>query len=517
VFFLAVLTACSPSASITMALTPVSGDLILGGDLTVDVTVTRSGGASGDLALTATGLPAGVSASFAPTTLGGATTTSTMTLSALPGATEGTATVTVAATGAGLGASRTFALTVSALTVTGTVVGTLGEGLPAISVSIPGRPATVTAFDGTFTIAGVSVPYDVAIASSAQQWGNVYQGLTTGKPELFSLATAAVPVVLPTATVQGTLDSLVPAGHTTQVCVEGLDEPVYGCSNVSEGNDTYSITANWAGGGTTSIRVRAIEYSLVNFSEPVAVTGASASAVTALTEGGVTVVDLVIGAPVPGSQFPVTVTTTFTPTQYLAGAITHLNPRFSLGLGLKSSLVDSTITALTPFFSGSTYTVIGGAFAAGSAQSLRWRTGLQPGDSVTIDVPTPPASTAPIDGAMGASHATTFSAGNPEGGVLNFMFSPRYDFTGPTYLVTTTATSVTIPDLSSMGLTLPPASVYTWSVYGSSDSPDMDAVVTIGNLRGYIDLAYSLSLGGPGPASDGTIAVSETREVTTLP
>jgi hypothetical protein len=512
----AVLTACSPSASITVTLSPASGDLVLGGELVVVVTVARSGGASADIALAATGLPADVSAAFAPATLGGGATTATMTLSAAPGAAQGTATVTVTATGAGLSASRTFEVTVTDLTVTGTVVGSFGQGLAGISVSIQGQPTVVTAADGSFTVDGVSVPYDVAIASGADQWGNVYQGLTTATPELFSLASVASAVVLPTATVQGTLDGLVPADHVTKVCVEGIDEAVYGCANVNAGTDTYTITANWVGGGTISIRVRAVEYSLADF-EPVAVTGASASGVTSMTEGGVSVVDLVIGAPVPPSQFPVTVTTTFTPTRYIAGAITHLNPRFSLGLGTKSSVADPVITALTPFYSGSTYTVIGGAFGANNAQSLRWHLGLQPGDSVTIATPTPPASTLPADGATGASHSTTFSAGNPEGGVLNFMFSPQFGVTGPTYLVTTTATSVTIPDLTSLGLSLPAASTYIWSVYGTPDSPDVDTALTVGNLRGYVELAYSLSLGGPGPTEEGSISVSESRTVTTQP
>ena len=86
-----------------------------GGSGTADVTITRPGGFAGDVALAAEGLPAGVTAAFAPAVLTGTTVTSTLTLSAsAQAAAAGPATVTLRATGAGGGATVALPVTVAA-------------------------------------------------------------------------------------------------------------------------------------------------------------------------------------------------------------------------------------------------------------------------------------------------------------------------------------------------------------------------------------------------------------------
>lgn len=98
----------------TLALNPTAGAVQQGNNTTTTVTLTRTGGFTGDVALTASGLPAGVTASFNPATLSGATTQSTLTLTASGAAAVGTAQVTVqgAATGQ-TSQTAAFALTVN--------------------------------------------------------------------------------------------------------------------------------------------------------------------------------------------------------------------------------------------------------------------------------------------------------------------------------------------------------------------------------------------------------------------
>ena len=130
----AVIASCSPTPSIALTTSPSQALLPLGGSVDVEVTLVRSGGATADVALSASGLPSGVSASFTPATLSGPTTTSTLTLSSAAGADEGVTTVTITGTGVGLTASSQLTLEVDSQDVTGTVVGVAPQGFEGTTV-----------------------------------------------------------------------------------------------------------------------------------------------------------------------------------------------------------------------------------------------------------------------------------------------------------------------------------------------------------------------------------------------
>src|SRR5262249_48060290 len=83
----------APDFSLSASPTPLT--VAQGASGTSTITVAPKNGFTGSVAFTATGLPAGVTASFNPTS---ATTTSVLTLSASSTATPGTSTVTVTGT-----------------------------------------------------------------------------------------------------------------------------------------------------------------------------------------------------------------------------------------------------------------------------------------------------------------------------------------------------------------------------------------------------------------------------------
>lgn len=137
-----------------------------GASTTLTLTATRTGGFTGSIALTATGLPTGVTASFSPSTLTSGQTTSTLTLTAAATAATGTFTLTlrgnstgqpertaaVAVTvGGGTGGS-TVNMIVSSDKMTvgrgqytwGTVGVTSGSYSGATAVAFDGLPAGVT-------------------------------------------------------------------------------------------------------------------------------------------------------------------------------------------------------------------------------------------------------------------------------------------------------------------------------------------------------------------------------------
>lgn len=92
--------AALPAGDYALSLNPTSIQLQQGGSASTAVGINRTGGFTGEVTLSATGLPQGVTASFDPATTTG--NTSTLTLSAAAGATTGTVTVSVAGSATGL-------------------------------------------------------------------------------------------------------------------------------------------------------------------------------------------------------------------------------------------------------------------------------------------------------------------------------------------------------------------------------------------------------------------------------
>ncbi len=155
------------AASFNLSASPGSVSVTQGSNRTTTITEMSSGGFASAIALSASGVPAGVTASFSPATMAGGSGSSTLTFTASASATTGTFTVTI--TGAGAGLTRTtsvslavaaapppanFALNASPTAVsvtqggTGTTsitsTGSVGFG-SAVSMTASGMPAGVTA------------------------------------------------------------------------------------------------------------------------------------------------------------------------------------------------------------------------------------------------------------------------------------------------------------------------------------------------------------------------------------
>ncbi|MFG1779121.1 M28 family peptidase [Micromonospora sp. NPDC049048] len=101
----------SATNDFSVAVSPTSGSVQRGASTTATVSTATTAGTAQTVALSATGLPTGVTASFSPSsvTSGGS---ATLTLSASASATVGTFTVTVTGTGSGATRSASYTLTV---------------------------------------------------------------------------------------------------------------------------------------------------------------------------------------------------------------------------------------------------------------------------------------------------------------------------------------------------------------------------------------------------------------------
>ncbi|HKQ77385.1 MAG TPA: hypothetical protein VJ810_27040 [Blastocatellia bacterium] len=100
-----------PTPDFSLSANPSSLTVNRGASGASAITITRTGGFTSSVALTATGLPSGVTATFNPPSTTG--TSSTLTLAASSAATTGTANVTITGTGGGLSRTTSISLTVS--------------------------------------------------------------------------------------------------------------------------------------------------------------------------------------------------------------------------------------------------------------------------------------------------------------------------------------------------------------------------------------------------------------------
>jgi len=156
------------------------------------ITVTPSNGFSGAVSLSASGLPAGVTAAFSP-----ATTTSTSTLTFTVAATATTGTATVVITGVSGGLTHTTAI---ALTITGTPSFTVSTSAPVVSMtrsSTSVSTITITpafGFTGPVLLQARSLPVGVTavFSPSTTSTGSSVMTLTANSTATLGTVTARI-------------------------------------------------------------------------------------------------------------------------------------------------------------------------------------------------------------------------------------------------------------------------------------------------------------------------------------
>jgi hypothetical protein len=245
-----------PAPGYTLAVAPATTSIAQGANGNVAVTLTRTGGFAGAVGLAVTGLPTGVTAAFNPQSIPGASSTSTITLTAAANATVGgPTTVTVTSTATGQTAkTATFQLTITAATSAGGFTLSLA---PTTATVQQGGSATSTVtitrtngFAGAVTLTatglpnGVTASFDPAAPTTTTSTLTLTAAAnaTTGGPTTVTVRGNASGITEQTATLAVTVTAVTSGtGNTTwEFCTAG-DTPLWFA--VQDGDGTWTRVA----------------------------------------------------------------------------------------------------------------------------------------------------------------------------------------------------------------------------------------------------------------------------------
>ena len=226
-------TPSTPQPTFTLSATPANPSIVQGGNATSTITVIGQNGFSGSVSLAASGLPAGVTASFNPPST---TSTSVLTLTASGVAATGTSTLTVSGTSGSLAPNAAINLLVEAPNV----VVSMSPVLAAIAA-----PSQVQQF--TSAVTGNMGNSNVIWSVDGVSGGNSTVG-TISNTGLYTPATAgshtvtATSVALPSSSASATVAVTDLAGVLTyhnNLSRDGTNTQEYALTSSTVGTNTF--------------------------------------------------------------------------------------------------------------------------------------------------------------------------------------------------------------------------------------------------------------------------------------
>ncbi len=365
------------AASFTLMPSPIGASVNVGGSTSFTLAVASANGFNSPVAMSVSGLPTGVTASFSPASVAGGSGSSTLTVNVASTATAGTSVLAVTGTSGNISETQTITLAVanpnltlsasatSASVAPGgsapvTVTTTAGTGFNStVYLSISGLPTGVTASLSPTSIAapGSGMSSLTLSASSAAAAGtyNLTLGAVGGNttklltfaltilpPPGFTLSASAssasvtpgasTPVTLSTAPAAGFSSSIaltasgLPSGVTATFAPLSIATPGSGHSTLTLAAasttlpGTYSFTVTGTGGGVTKtlalgLTVLTPTFTLTAPSISLSLAPGASTAVTLTTAGGTGFNSAVSLA---ASGIPPGVTATFAPSSIAA-------------------------------------------------------------------------------------------------------------------------------------------------------------------------------------------------------
>jgi hypothetical protein len=423
----------SSAPGFTLSASPATLSLAPGGTGASTITINRQNGFQGSIALAASGLPAGVTASFSPAT---ATTSSNLTFTAGATAAPGVSTVTVTGTSGSLQGTATISLTVTA----------------ANGFTIAPAPASLIVSQGASGTSTITVTpqgsFNGTVAFSAA-------GLPTGVTATFSPASTAARTS--TLTLKAAANAALGTSTVT----------VTGTSGTMSSKATISLTI----GAPPSFTISAAPASM---SLSPGASAASTIAITALNgfSGAVALAASGLPAGVTATLGPVSAghgTVTFTASSAAAAATAAVAITGTSGALTAKTTIALTVTMPPSFALSASPTSL--SIAQGAAGSSTLTLTAQSGFTGTVTV---------TMSGLPAGVAGSFSAG-PNGATAILTFAATASAATGTSTVTITGKSGSLSKTAAISLTVTAASATSGAVNMAS-SYNVTGLVTDGAL-----------------------------------
>jgi len=384
--------------------------------------------------------------------------------------------------------------------VQGKILDLTGGPVAHVDVLIDGTLAT-TAPDGSFTITGVTAPYDLAvslpgaISFSSRDTVFVVQGVTLAHP---NLAVVVDSTISNGTTVDGTLGRQLDSGSNEMgVLIAG--GPAYSSGQetldaaTTTGGTFPQLSVNWGGGASRQTTLFALSVTVdSNTNLPITYTGYSVAPLTldngtpklgvdsTLASTNLSTV-AVSGTVTPPSGYVLSNASTLTTLQ--VGQSTVL--RFASG-GTGAALVygpDVTSVNVPQDASGTfDYALVARAEPGTATNDDVYTVAVAsatPSGPNALTLPTPPGPITPADGATGVGPGTDLSWESLAGSIYAVTLSPTSGSTSdPEIILVTAATHATLPDVSELGVQLPSGTQYDYGVASIGPMTSVDAYVT---------------------------------------
>ena len=286
--------AVNAAPSFSLSASPSSLSLAQGTSQATTISLTNTGGFNGSVALTATGLPAGVTPTFSPSPISG-TATSTLTLTALPTATiGGPVTVTITGTSGTTTKTTTVSLTVTAnpiltsitvtpatanlnfngsKTFTATAYDQNGMSLspqPAISWLVTSGGGTINAASGVY-MAGATAGNVTVQAKSGTVVGTAAVTVTNAAPTVATAAAATPNPVTATTTALSVLGAD-DGGEANLAYTWSSTGPAAVAFSVNGTNGSKNTTASFTKAGNYTLQVTISDTGVLSVTSSIGVT-----------------------------------------------------------------------------------------------------------------------------------------------------------------------------------------------------------------------------------------------------
>jgi subtilase family serine protease len=229
------------SANYSLSSSPGSVSENQGASVTTTVTVTPQNGFTGSVALSASGLPSGVTASFSPASTTG---TSTLTLAASSAAATGTSTITITGTSGSLTQTASVSLTVNAVSQANYTLAASPGSLTEKQGGSATSTIAVTAlngFSGSVALSASGLPTGVTASFSPAS--------TTSSSTLTLTASSTAATGTSTITITGISGSLT---HTTSVSLTVTSSK---SANYTLAASPGSLTVSLGAKGSSTIKL----------------------------------------------------------------------------------------------------------------------------------------------------------------------------------------------------------------------------------------------------------------------